>query len=179
VRAVREKERFDTAASSLLQQIPAALRAAHGRALAAHVGGGPDSHDAYGGTLWLIQHEELVGRAGVLDGARVIKPRHSRYPLVVINGVVMYPVRYASDGTPVEDARLREPVPELRRALFGTLAPALAAVQRQGTLAFDGEEDHLKDAEVAREALTQFAPYARLVVIAYASNPRGGILNAE
>ena len=172
-------DRFDRAAQALLQLIPGALRAAHGRARAAHVGSGLESNDAYGGTLWLIQHEELVVRADTVGTASVIRPPGGRYSLLVVNGVVLYPWRYASDRTTrIEDARLREPVSELRRNLFRALAPAV--VPMPDPTLFDVEDEGGHVAETADQVAAEpVSLHARLVLIAYASNPHGGILAAE
>lgn len=174
-------ERFDAAASVLRAQVPAALRAAHGRARAAHVGSGLETNDAYGGTLWLIQHEELIACANAIGTASVIRPPGSRYSLLVVNGVVLYPWRYAADRTTqIEDARLREPVSELRRTLFGALTPSVVATQ-EPTLFDDVGDEEARAVAVAaeRDAAEPTSRYARMVLIAYASNPQGGILAAE
>lgn len=162
-------DRFGAAVDDLLQLVPAALGAAHGRAHAAHVGADMNENDAYGHTLKLAQHQELVARVGPFGN--VIRPHGSRYHLAVVGGAVLYPLRYASDRTPVEDARLRWPVSGLRRNLFAAL-DAMAPVPP--TL-FDVPLD-----EDLGGATDEPDPQStRLVIVAYTSNPRSGVLIAE
>lgn len=164
-----ELDRFGRAADELRDRIPAALQAAHSRARAAYIGAALSSNDAYGGPLWLIQHEELVAHTAGLG--KVIRPPRSRYELRVVNGVVLYPWRYASDRTALEEAQLRKPVSGVRRSLFDALASDVPAPLP--TL-FDDQFDEA--AEVPPVA-DEFDPqYARLVLVAYASNPQSGIL---
>jgi hypothetical protein len=120
------QERFGSAAPQLRWSIPAALHAAHRRALAAHLASKLETNDAYGIPLAVIQHQEMVARLESVEGVRTIRPKGSRYALVRIGNVVLYPWRYASDAqTPVEQASLRQPVSALRKDLFtlGTSEP--------------------------------------------------------
>jgi hypothetical protein len=168
------------AATALAKQLPLALQAAHSRALAAHQAGGLSSNDAYGGVLALAQHEEIVDRASEIAGATVHKPPRSRYKLLMANGALIFPWRYASDlSDPLSVAQLRRPVSQLRQDLFA-LGPE--PTWQQPTLEEDEEEaaDRAERAhrrETLLEALT--ALEASLVVVAYASNPRAGILDIQ
>ncbi|MFI0453700.1 hypothetical protein [Actinomadura sp. 6N118] len=160
----------------LRDKVPQALQAAHQRALEAHLGLGVKTNEAYG-LIWLAQHEELVARLRYLERARVFKPKGARYELVIIGNVVVYPWRYG-DGTrvPLEYARMR--LSDVRRALL-----ALAETEAPEQLALESAEvpdDELNtDRAQARADLRELAASVRVVFVAYASNPRAGILNIE
>ncbi|GAA3821288.1 hypothetical protein GCM10022226_46960 [Sphaerisporangium flaviroseum] len=170
------QERFGDAAGILRREIPAALWDAHRRALDGHLALGLKTNEAYG-LIWLAQHEELVARLRGLDGARVFKPKGARYELAMIGNVVLYPWRY-SDGTrvPLEYARME--LSDVRRALLALAEPP---DEEQLTLdSFYAADDDLEaDEEQSREDFRQLAEVVRVVFVAYASNPRSGILSAE
>jgi hypothetical protein len=174
--SVWSRQRFGEAARPLRRAIPAALAEAHRRALTAHVGSElTKTTRAYGMPLADIQHEVMVQYAGAVEGARMVHPRHSQYELVVVNSVVLYPWKYATDGTRVQDARLARPVSDVRRNLlgFGDPTPSGALTFEQADL----DEDELQAQwEAERAVLEELADSARVVTIPYASNPKAGIL---
>lgn len=169
-------ERFGDTAETLMREIPAALRDAHNRALKAYQGLAVGTNEAYG-LIWLAQHEELVSRLSGIEGTKVIKPKGARYELVMIGNVVLYPWRYADETRqPLEYARMKPS--DVRRNLL-----ALAERPSDDQLTLDTVE--VDDAELnaeyeqVRQALLEMAASVRLVVVAYASNPRSGILTVE
>jgi hypothetical protein len=170
------QQRFGTdAAKTLRRVIPAGLQEAHRRALSAHLGSELSTQDAYGIPLAVIQHQVLVDAVQeALPDARRIQPPNSRYELAMINNVVLYPWRYAADtAASVENARLRKPVSELRKALLTLHSDGLPA---QLTL----DQAHFDEADFAEAhaVATQLSETARLVLIAYASNTNSGLLRA-
>ena len=171
------RERFGEAADAFRREIPAALLAAHLRALDAHAGLGLRTNEAYG-LIWLAQHEELVARLRGFEGVWIFKPKGARYELAMIGNVVVYPWRYA-DGThvPLEDARMT--LSDVRRALLA-LAEETATDEQlplESAAVPDAELD--AEREQAQEDLRALAANLRVVFVAYASNPHSGILSTE
>lgn len=152
------------------------MLAAHRRALDAYLGLELKTNEAYG-LIWLAQHQELVARLRGLEGARVFKPKGARYELVMIGNVVVYPWRY-SDGTrvPLEDARMK--LSDIRRALL-SLAETTADEQLTLESATITDDELTTQREQTQDDFRQLAASVRVVFVAYASNPRSGILSAE
>lgn len=168
-------ERFGDATPEVLEQVPAALRAADARSRAGHLAAGLKTNEVYGGSLWLTLHEELLTHIRGVAGVQVIKPPRARYELAVVNGVLIYPWRYAADlATPVRRAQLRRPVSHIRRSLLA-LNPSAPP---EPTLFDDGAAD-LEGEEALYAAKEVTDSYARVVLLAYASNPQGGVLSAQ
>src|SRR5689334_7006350 len=156
-----------------------AIHQAHRLAMAAHVGSGLRSNDAYGSTLRVTQYEQLIEFARDIPGAAVRKPTGvlSRFELVVLDDppVVLYPWRYATDPTKArEKARLRQPVSDLRTNLLTLSANTVDPQLTLDQVALDPEQ---LDRELADEqaALEQLAKFGRVVTVGFASNPGKGI----
>lgn len=171
------RQRFGAAAQPLRAAIPLALQEAQRRALAAHLAGELESRDAYGGPLAVMQHEELARHTMGIDGVRTVKPpSHSRYRLVVVGDVVLYPWRYASDARDFERAQLRRPVSELRKDLLALTEeppPPPEWTLDQAELTEDERMAEYEDEKALRRDLVEAG---RTVLIAYASNPESGLL---
>lgn len=166
------QERFGDVAEEFMYAVPRAIYRAHEQALAAHLAGGISTNDAYGNTLKVAQHEQLIECTAHIPGVVARKPVdvRSRFELVVLDttAVVLYPWRYAVDGwTPRETAKLIN-LSDLRRSLF-TLARRNVETQ----LSFDQAEDDPQDFADEQAVLDQLAEFGRLVTVAYASNPSG------
>ncbi|MGW0020963.1 hypothetical protein ACWDUD_21805 [Rhodococcus sp. NPDC003382] len=167
------QERFGDAAEEFLHAIPLAIYRAHKQALAAHIAGEINANDAYGNTLKVAHHEQLIECTAHIPGVATRKPAdvRSRFDLVVLDetAVVLYPWRYAADGwTPRETVKLPKPLSELRRSLF-TLTRRSVETQ----LSFDQIDDDPRDFADEQDVLDQLAEFGRLVTVAYASNPTG------
>lgn len=167
------RERFGDAAEEFLHAIPLAIHHAHQQALAAHIAGEINANDAYGNTLKVAHHEQLIECTAHIPGVVTRKPAdiRSRFELVVLDetAVVLYPWRYAADGwTPRETVKLPKPLSELRRSLF-TLTRRNVETQ----LSFDQIDDNPQDFADEQDALEQLADFGRVVTVAYASNPTG------
>lgn len=171
------QERFGDVAGNLRPEIPAALLAAHKRALDAHLGLGLKTNEAYG-LIWKAQHEELVARLRGFQGARIFKPKGARYELVMIGNVVLYPWRYA-DGTqvPLEYARMK--LSDIRRALLSLADETAADEQLPLESAAIADEELNAEREQAQDDFRRLAESLRVVFIAYASNPHAGLISAE
>jgi hypothetical protein len=149
--------------------------------MAAHVSSGLATNDAYGHTLAVTQHEQLVEMTRNIPGIVVRKPVdvHSRYEFVVLDetAVVLYPWRYATDHRKTrKDAKLRPPVSDLRKTLL-----TLTARTVEGQLNFDqaGLTFNQLEAERAEEqaVIDQLARFGQVVTIAFASNPAAGVFD--
>ena len=174
-------DRFGAAAADLAQAVPLAIHRAHDRAMAAHHSSGLTTNDAYGSTLAVTQHLQLVELTRSIPGVVARKPVdvHSRYELLVLDEtrVVLYPWRYATDHTRTrQDAKLRPPVSDLRKNLLTLTARAI-----EGQLNFDqaGLTFDQLEAELAEEqaVVEQLAKFGQVVTIGYASNPAAGIFD--
>lgn len=154
--------------------VPEALRQAHDFAAAAQGSSGTTKRDPYGHTLKNTQHECLVAAvAGRLPGSfAVFRPKGATYELVRFpeTGVVLYPWRYgASVADRRESARMQ---PSGTRQ--GLLAGA-ATDSGQLTIEHARLSEREVDEQLSEDAavLEQLRSLARVVVVAYTSNPKG------
>ena len=125
----------------------------------------------FGSTQATRRYECIVNALKEMDGAQIIKPKGSPHELVVLGDNLIYPFRYAKDGNvPIQRARVTEKkVSGLIAELFALYGP-----EPQPSL-FDQSGDNPEAAsEPARTTLTD---QPRLVLLAYASNERTGVLN--
>jgi hypothetical protein len=167
--------RFGTTAAALLDTIPAALRRAHRRALASHVEMGFSTNEAYG-LIWKALHEELVSAIGDHPGVRRTKPKGASYELVVIgeHNVILYPWRYGDDAhARVEDKRMR--LSEVRNNLLA-LNPETPEPQLTLEHAELSDDDLTSLFEEEQRDSQSMASAARVVMLAYTSNPDAGLL---
>jgi len=169
--------RFGPAANDLMQAFSRAVYQAHERALRAHISGGLQSNDSYGGTLYAAVHEELAAECKDIPGVKLRKPRDVsyRFKLVVVEAtrVVVYPWRFATDNATSRDrARFDTPVSGLRRTL---LAMSEDAVSNQLTLEQGARDPEELQAELAEEQaiLEQLKTLGQVVTLGFASNPKG------
>ena len=173
------RERFGDAAEPLRELVPQALQAAHQRAVNSQDGLATATNEPYG-LIWIVQHLELVAHLKGLEGARVFKPKGARYELVMVGNVVLYPWRY-SDGTnvPLRHARFKN-LSGVRRSLLA-LAETAEDAPEQMTLETASVPDEQLEAERAQalEDLRELTAQVRVVFVAYASNPYGGILDIK
>ena len=171
-----EIKRFGDSALPLRDAIWRGLRAAHQRALAAHEGLALETNDGYG-LIWLVQHHE-VGLAieAAMPDLRRIKPTRARYELNVVgeDNVILYPWKFADDAhTPVANAKMT--MSKLRESLLA-LTPENSDSQLSFEHAALTAEELDAEFEDAETFLDDAIQAGRLVLIAYAANPRAGIL---
>lgn len=163
------RRHFGPGAADLRSAVSGALARAHMRALAAHEAGEMTDRDTYGTTLHVAQYEELARALNSWPGATVT--RLGRHPLVIINGLVLYPWRYSADGNrPLSQARLRLPVSNRRTRLFKAHGPAPMQP------ALDPSFEPPTPAELL-EAFPELGQGTRLVLIAYACSVDAGVMH--
>lgn len=174
------RRRFGDVAGDLAQAIPAGMQEAHRRAVAAHLASELSTNDAYGAALKVTSHEQLIDGTKSLPGVVARKPTGvvSRFPYVVIEdtSVVLVPWRFASTRNRRRvDARVRTPLSDLRKSLFGLGAgvpvPTQLVLEQS---ALDSEE---LEAQLAEEqnVYEQLSSFGRVVTVAYGSSPTDGL----
>ena len=109
--------KFGEHAEALWELVPAAMGAAVERQMDAHAASRLGTLQAFGGA-WPARFEELVDRLKPLAGVEVVRPTGAAFQLVVVNGQLLVPFRYADDlGTshrePRATRRLNKSVREL------------------------------------------------------------------
>lgn len=165
-------ERFGKVADELARAVPRAILLAHTYAAAAQGVSGTRHLDPYGHTLKNRQHECLVDEAMAIEGFEKLQPRGVPFELVrlVHTRVILFPWRYAANG---KTSRLRvrmKPSGFRRGLLAGPDGPG-----DQLTL----EHAELTEAEIEAQFAEEKAVWdqlrtlARVVTVAYASNPNG------
>ncbi|WP_406266421.1 hypothetical protein OH779_20380 [Actinacidiphila glaucinigra] len=95
--------------------------------------------------------------------------------MLAVDGAVLYPVCYANDSTTdVQDMRVR--TSQIRQEMFaayGKLAPQVQTALRISE-GIDGQEWTIDEFE---ETLEELPDTPKMVLLAYASNRKGGLLN--
>jgi hypothetical protein len=169
--------RFGGIANELTQAFSRAVHQAHRRGLAAHFGGGLQSNDSYGATMYAAVHAELASECQDFPGVMLRKPKDVsiRFNLVVIEPTrtVVYPWRFATDNaTPRDRARFRTPVSDLRKTL---LALSEGTISGQLTLEQGARDPEELEAELAdvQAILEELKTQGRVVILGFASNPQG------
>jgi len=164
---------FGEHAEAVQKLIPEVLRRAHEFAAAAQSSSGTEKKDPYGHTLKNTQHECLVaGVAGQLPGSfTVFRPNGATYELVRFpeTGVVLYPWRYGTSSADRRESARMQPSGTRQELLSG-----VAADSRQLTIDHARLSEQEVDAQLADDAavMEELRTLARVVVVAYASNPK-------
>lgn len=127
----------------------------------------------FGFTLMSRKFEALAEAFEDLGDVRVVKPGGSQHELVVLDGKLLFPFRYAKDRSiSVMSARIGDGRPSaLVQALFNRFGPE----PRMRQLALHDIAPH---AVPVAEALGDLPEDTRLVLIAYACNAHAGLLDA-
>ncbi|MDG4820486.1 hypothetical protein O7635_01290 [Asanoa sp. WMMD1127] len=164
-------DRFGSHAEAVVREVPAAIAAAVVRQMDAHAAAGLHTLHAFGGA-WPAQHEELVRRLAPLDGAEIVHPRGSAMHLVLLNGCLLVPFRYAEDSSSLTDPRVARKLNKTRRELLGQFGsdagpaqPTLSDVLFPPAAAGEAEPRLLGDAEPAA-----------IVLVVFAANEQSGLL---
>lgn len=131
----------------------------------------------FGWTLAVRRYERITEALADMDGVELIKPPGSPHHLVLFNGNLLYPFRYAKDGNvPLQQARVTDrQVSGLTAELFQRFGPE-ASQQALPLTLFDDDEASL---DTLRPALAELPPDTRLILIAFAANDRVGLINAR
>jgi hypothetical protein len=132
----------------------------------------------FGWVLLARKFEALVTALEDMDGAARVPLKGSPFELVLIDGCLLYPFRYAEDATvAIGEARISDRMVSTRiKAMFGRFSPS---AYEQGVL-FGEEEDEEGEAEAAvlSAMMNALPPGTRLVLVAFACNEKAGLINA-
>ncbi|MCW2881685.1 MAG: hypothetical protein JWQ95_5785 [Sphaerisporangium sp.] len=173
-------ERFGERAASVRGQLAASLIEAAGNAQDAQKSSRSDKRYAYGSTLMARRYEALVDGFRNEPGFHVVRPYGSPHHLVVLDGNLLLPFRYAEDDTtPISEARVSDGrVSALVRELFTRFGPKTTYHQEELDLALavDDEQAQLDELAAARPLLAQLPGDTRLIPVAYAANAQASLL---
>ncbi|HET9655027.1 MAG TPA: hypothetical protein VFP72_06720 [Kineosporiaceae bacterium] len=162
------RERFGSAAAALGPAVIEGILVAHEDAVAAQGASGTKKKDPYGHTMKNRQYEAVVEAARDIPGVRALRPRGAFFELVTVpeTGTVLYPWRYATDGSvPRETARMR--TSGFRVDLLGSAAP----LDHQLTIDEAGLDLEELEARLLEEqaVLEELKKSLRVVLVGYAS----------
>ncbi|GII80682.1 hypothetical protein Sru01_56640 [Sphaerisporangium rufum] len=176
-------ERFGERAASVRGRLAASLLEAAGNAQDAQQSSRSGKRYAYGSTLMARRYEALVDGFRDDPGFRVVRPHGSPHHLVVLDGNLLLPFRYAEDDTtPISDARVGPGrVSSLVRELFTRFGPRASFFQESLDLGVDEDAEDPDDTGGAgrpdpRVVLAQLPDDTRLIPVAYAANAQAGLL---
>lgn len=164
----------------------APIRRGVAESLAAALGSAQNAQDAsetkmlhpFGFTLMSRKFESLTETFKEMDDVQVIKPAGTSYELVIVSGNLLFPFKYAKDlSVNVMTARISDTRPSgLVQALFERFGPDPKIQQLPFPEGADGED--LAGTASYTRTLAQLPEETKLVLIAYACNAKGGLLNA-
>ncbi|MGI5287305.1 hypothetical protein ACQEVF_28765 [Nonomuraea polychroma] len=167
------QETFGQRAPVIRQGVAEALSVALDNARDAQTAAQTDHTHPFGFTLMSRKFEALAEAFEDMGDVRIVKPAGSPHELVVLDGKLLFPFRYAKDrSVSVMSARIGEGRPSaLVQALFNRFGPE--PMMRQLALA-----DVAPHAVPVAEALGDLPEHTSLVLIAYACNAHAGLLDA-
>jgi hypothetical protein len=166
--------RFGQYAGMVARLAPQAIAAAVARQIDAHEAAGLRTRHAYGGA-WPAQYEELTLQLGARDGVEVVRPRGSAVHMVLVNGCLLVPFRYAENlATNLTDPRVASQLNKTCRELLGLFGPQTES--SQPTLS-DGLFPMPAAVAAASEPrlLGDTEPDA-IVLVVFAANEQAGLL---
>ena len=112
------QRQFGGPAEDIGAALVAAGLAAHERSMEAKAGSGLSTNEAYGATFWLALADEVVSRVRpLLPESELVQPYHSRYPMLVNDGVLIFAAK-VMEGTATRADSMRLRPSELRRNIF-------------------------------------------------------------
>ena len=161
-------EHFGDYSQRMMFALAASGEAAHVRAMDAKAGSRLPTDDAYGASFWLALPQEMVERLDFLPDREVIRPRQSRYELVVFERVLVFPVKCVPDSTHADHLKLRSS--GFRRRVFSLEGQAGKRVEEQ--LDFGDVDPDFAEPAVA---LGSFGSAKKVVLVAYECSARGGL----
>ncbi|MFC4533910.1 hypothetical protein [Sphaerisporangium dianthi] len=173
-------ERFGERAEAVRGRLAASLLEAAGNAQDAQKSSRSDKRYAYGSTLMARRYEALVDGFRNEPGFQVVRPHGSPHHLVVLDGNLLLPFRYADDDTtPISEARVGDGrVSALVRELFTRFGPKTR--YHQEVLDLDGDDEGeaagLRELAEARPLLARLPADTRLIPVAYAANAQASLL---
>ncbi|RAN98244.1 hypothetical protein [Micromonospora noduli] len=171
------RERFGERAGHVCAALVGALQQALTDAQNAHKEGKSKKLFTFGSAQATRRYECIVEALKGMDGIQTIKPKGSPHELVVLDGNLIYPFRYATDSSrPIQRARVTEKkVSGLIAELFTFYGP-----EPQQPSLFDPVDEFTEGdvVEGRTPVLTTLPEGTRLALLAYASDDRSGVLNA-
>jgi hypothetical protein len=171
--------RFGSHADTVSQVVPRAIAAAVARQIEAHKASGLRTRHAYGGA-WPAQYEELVSALAQHPGVEIVRPRGWAVHLVLVNGCLLVPFRYAEQlTTSLTDPQVTRNLNKSCRQLLGQFGPE--ATIEQPSL-FEGlfpppstDADGEAETEAPPRLLGESEPDA-IVLVVFAANEDAGLL---
>lgn len=162
-------ETFGTYGPRIREQIAEMVQAEHDASLDAQEASGHRSHGVYG-EFWrgLLEKFEAFGK---LPGATLVRPGEAPYKLPVVNGVVLFPWRYAKSRE-TDFATTRFATSDARVAVSTLRAPATQAALELGVPDPGLDEDERRLLE-ALHADDPIIASSRLVLVAISSSVSG------
>ncbi|GAA0711726.1 hypothetical protein Drose_01570 [Dactylosporangium roseum] len=166
--------KFGRYADVVTQLAPQAIAAAVARQIDAHEASGLRTRHAYGGA-WPVQYEELVRQLGRQEGVEVVRPRGSAVHMVLVNGCLLVPFRYADNlATNVTDPRVASKLSKTCRELLGQFGPQLET--EQPTLSDGLFPLPASVVEPSEPRLLGDAEPDAIVLVVFAANEQAGLL---
>ena len=131
----------------------------------------------FGATVLTRKHETLAAVFRHMDGVQIVRSAGSPFDLVVLNGNLLFPFRYAQDATvPIREARITDRhVSERIRMLFSRFGPR-PAYKQDSLLPEDADQE--PELAALGPALAELPADTRLVLVAFACNDQAGLINA-
>lgn len=167
--------RFGQLADTVSQVVPQAIATAVARQIDAHQASGLRTRHAYGGA-WPAQFEELVRSLAGHDGVEVVRPRGWAVHLVLVNGCLLVPFRFAEQvTTSLTDPQVTRKLNKSCRQLLGEFGPEATVAQPS---LLDGLFPAAPaDADVEAEPrLLGDAEPAAIVLVVFTANEDAGLL---
>jgi hypothetical protein len=164
-------ERFGADGLKLRRDLPAVMWDRHlGMADAQKVA--PMRSSAVYGQMWRAVHDGLLDSFANMPSAQLYRPVNAPYKLVVINGTVLFPWRYADNTrTDLDQATLGPQVSSSRRAaLAGAKVPDMLPFGDLTSEVVDPAE--AEEVEKFRQTFRAASAEHPVVAIPYASNMR-------
>jgi hypothetical protein len=158
---------------SVFEEVLRGVEDAHRAARDAQDAGGLTKKTTYGGTFWLAVYEHLIDRFSGHDGFAKFHPHGAPYELVVLNGVLLYPVKVGDTvTTSVRDGRVDDR--PIRKGIFD------AARRQSINRGFDFEAltDDNGDEWVELPPIVPDGVASEIVIFPYISNAEAGVLAA-
>ncbi|GIF50778.1 hypothetical protein DFJ67_0529 [Asanoa ferruginea] len=167
-------ERFGQHADTVARVVPQAIAVAVARQIEAHRASGLRTRHAYGGA-WPAQYEELVSALAQHPGVEIVRPRGWAVHLVLLNGCLLVPFRFAEQlTTGLTDPQVTRKLNKSCRQLLGEFGPE--ATIEQPSL-FEGlfPPSTEPETEAAPRLLGESEPDA-IVLVVFAANEDAGLL---
>ncbi|GII56893.1 hypothetical protein Pth03_52820 [Planotetraspora thailandica] len=170
--------RFGDRAHAVRQKVVASLIEAVANAQDAQRWSRSDKRFPYGQALMTRRYEAIVEEFRDEPGVQIVKPHRSPHQLVVLDGNLLLPFRYAEDDTTsILESRISDGrISVLVRELFERFGPASSYRQEELDLSLGEPGAAEPAADAHRLVLDHLPDDTRLVPIAYAGNAHAGLL---